>query len=106
MAWQPLSKILKFVSQGLEKSVEMENLVLPLKDVSDQVRPFLNQELKERIQIFVRACRNVNTFWHCRNFNDVKELTLNGDSSIRGRIQRESWCMGPQSQLKHIKHGQ
>ena len=25
------------VLQGLEKSVEMENLVLPLKDVSDQV---------------------------------------------------------------------
>jgi hypothetical protein len=40
--------ILKYVSQGLEKSVEMENLVLPLKDVSDQVRPFLNQELKEK----------------------------------------------------------
>jgi hypothetical protein len=46
VAWQPLSKILKFVSQGLEKSVEMENLVLPLKDVSDQVIPFLSLELK------------------------------------------------------------
>ncbi len=44
------------VSQGLEKSVEMENLVLPLKDVSDQVRPFLNQFLRKGYTIlFVAA---------------------------------------------------
>jgi hypothetical protein len=37
--------------QGLEKSVEMENLVLPLKDVSDQV---------SQIELIIQHDRNNN----------------------------------------------